>query len=123
MEENSILSGFRGCEQAGEGIKHQIVTPLTDFLLFGLGRYAWYVMTFVFICCVLFNHARSPGRFFAVQADVCAHSGGVRCEAAGWGAAGGRMDCDHCECKQDGRRYVSQAALVAFFSSFIGMGL
>jgi hypothetical protein len=30
-------------EEAGEGIKHQMVTPSPDFLLFGLGRHAWYV--------------------------------------------------------------------------------
>ncbi|KAJ7468032.1 cytochrome P450 [Mycena latifolia] len=42
---------------AGEGIKHQMVTPSTDFLIFGIGRHA------------------CPGRFFAVneQKLIMAH--------------------------------------------------
>ena len=28
-------------EEAGEGLKHQMVTPALDFLIFGLGRHAW----------------------------------------------------------------------------------
>ncbi|KAJ7269673.1 cytochrome P450 [Mycena rebaudengoi] len=71
-------------EQAGEGIKHQMVTPSTDFLLFGLGRHA------------------CPGRFFAVNElklmfahilvtyDVKLRDG-VR-PADEW-------TCDHCECE------------------------
>jgi hypothetical protein len=49
-------------EQAGEGIKHQMVTPSTDFLLFGLGRHAWYVsllMTFVFVCSLFYSTTRA----------------------------------------------------------------
>ncbi|KAJ7359569.1 cytochrome P450 [Mycena albidolilacea] len=47
-----VFDGFRFSrmrEQAGEGIKHQMVTPTPDYLSFGLGRHA------------------CPGRFFAVN--------------------------------------------------------
>ncbi|KAJ7760789.1 cytochrome P450 [Mycena olivaceomarginata] len=47
-----VFDGFRFSrmrEQAGEGIKHQMVTPTPDYLFFGLGRHA------------------CPGRFFAVN--------------------------------------------------------
>jgi hypothetical protein len=58
-------------EEAGEGLKHQMVTPTHEFLVFGIGNHAWCVALLELLCawdCWL-TFSASPGRFFAVNEE------------------------------------------------------
>jgi hypothetical protein len=51
-----------------ESIKHQMITPDSDYVFFGAGSQAWYVLTNgSLILSLTIRGTRSPGRFFAVN--------------------------------------------------------
>ena len=49
-----------------DDVKQQMVTPTTEFLPWGYGRHAWYVVSYTSECQLICNYC-SPGRFFAVN--------------------------------------------------------
>ena len=55
-------------ETEGEGTKHQFVSTSLDYLPFGHGRNAWYVLFRGFSCALLDAQlVVSPGRFFVAN--------------------------------------------------------
>ena len=59
------FANMRGDE--GEGTKHQMVNTSTEYVPFGLGRHAWWVLHLSSHRDIIPNFPYSPGRFFAAN--------------------------------------------------------